>query len=50
MKYFDIEIIKHVQYSIVNEQPDELYIKNDKLKDVDYITYTDRKSKGYPNE
>jgi len=50
VKYFDMEIIKHVQYSIVNEQPDELYIKNDKLKDVDYITYTDRKLKGFPNE
>ena len=50
VKYFDIEIIKHVQYSIVNEKPDELYIKNDKLKDVDYINYTERKLKGYPNE
>ena len=47
VKYFDIEIIKHIQYSIVNEQPDELYIKNDKLKDIDYITYTNRKIKGF---
>jgi hypothetical protein len=35
VKYFNDIIIKHEQYSIVNEQPDPLYIKNDKLEPID---------------
>jgi hypothetical protein len=39
VKYFDDVIIKHIQYSIVKEEPDELYIRNNKLEQVDRITF-----------
>jgi hypothetical protein len=35
VKYFNDVIIKHNQYSIINEQPDNLYIRNDKLESFD---------------
>jgi len=38
-KYFDDIIIKHVQYSIVKEEPDELYKRNDKLESVDRASF-----------
>jgi hypothetical protein len=42
VQYFDEILIKHVQYSIVNEQPDELYIRNDRLESVDRIIFQKR--------
>ena len=43
VKYFDQLLIKHVQYSIVKDQPDELYIKNDSLEQEDRATFEARK-------
>lgn len=45
VKYFDDVIIKHIQYSIMNELPDELYIRNDNLQNIDKITF-DKRLKG----
>lgn len=47
VKYFDDVIIKHIQYSIIKEQPDELYIRNDKLESVDRVLFENRKSKNF---
>lgn len=47
VQYFDEILIKHVQYSIVNEQPDELYIRNDKLESVDRITFQERSKNNF---
>jgi hypothetical protein len=47
VKYFDDILIKHVQYSIVNEQPDELYIRNDKLESIDRITFQNRSQNNF---
>lgn len=46
-KYFEEVIIKHVQYSIVKETPDELYIRNDNLESVDRVTFLERKNKNF---
>jgi hypothetical protein len=32
VRYFEDTIIRHEQYSIINQQPDELYLRNDKLQ------------------
>ena len=37
--YFKDVIIKHIQYSIIKEEPDELYIRNDKHYDIDLKSY-----------
>lgn len=42
--YFDTCIIKHEQYSIINKDPDELYIKNDALQSIDLEVYKKRAS------
>jgi hypothetical protein len=47
VKYFNKVLIKHVQYSIVKEAPDELYIRNDSLEQIDRCTFLERKSKNY---
>ena len=49
-KYFDEIIIKHVQYSIIKEEPDALYIRNDSLKTVDLITYQERRMNNFSNK
>ena len=46
-KYFDDVIIKHIQYSIINESPDELYIRNDNLQHVDKITFDKRRENNF---
>ena len=46
-KYFDEIIIKHIQYSIVKETPDELYLRNDSLESVDRAVFLDRKSRNF---
>jgi len=43
VKYFNDIIIKHVQYSIVQEEPDELYKRNDSLEHIDKITFEQRR-------
>lgn len=40
--YFEDVIIKHAQYSIVNEAPDNLYIENNKFYDQDLAAYKAR--------
>jgi len=50
VKYFDMELIKHVQYSNVNENPDDLYIRNNKLEKIDYETYQRRRLTGFKDE
>lgn len=42
--YFETCIIKHEQYSIINKDPDELYIKNDALQSIDLEVYKKRAS------
>lgn len=42
--YFNTCIIKHEQYSIINKDPDELYIKNDALQSIDLEVYKKRAS------
>lgn len=46
--YFEDVIIKHVQYSIIKEEPDSLYIRNDNLASVDLNTYNKRKMNNFP--
>ena len=46
-KYFDDVIIKHIQYSIINELPDELYIRNDKLEEYDKNIFLTRKKNNF---
>jgi hypothetical protein len=41
-KYFADVIIKHQQYSIINKEPDKLYIRNDELQHVDKDTFNKR--------
>ena len=41
-KYFNQTIIKHNHYSVINEDADVLYTKNDMDNDVDKITYLKR--------
>jgi hypothetical protein len=48
VKYFDDTIIKHEQYSIINEQPDELYIRNDKLQFDDKNNFECRYKNNFP--
>jgi len=50
VKYFNEVLIKHIQYSIVNELPDDLYIRNDKLESVDRVTFEQRRKKEFINE
>lgn len=45
--YVDKCIIRHQQYSIINEKPDELYIKNDSLQHEDYETFCKRAQQKY---
>jgi hypothetical protein len=45
--YFEDIIIKHIQFSIVGEKPDELYIRNDNLENVDRVTFEKRKAKNF---
>ena len=45
--YFEEIIIKHVQYSIVGEKPDELYIRNDNLESVDRTTFIARQKNNF---
>lgn len=40
--YIDKCIIRHQQYSIINETPDELYVKNDSLQHEDYEVFCKR--------
>ena len=47
-KYFDNIIIKHEQYSIINEQPDKLYIRNDKLQFDDKNNFEHRYKNNFP--
>lgn len=47
VKYIDDIIIKHIQYSIVNETPDELYIKNDNLENIDKLTFEKRSKNNF---
>lgn len=42
VKYFNDVIIRHDQYSIVKEEPDTLYIRNDKLEPVDKKIFDQR--------
>jgi hypothetical protein len=43
VKYFDQVLIKHIQYSIMKESPDELYKKNDNLEQEDRIVFEKRR-------
>lgn len=45
--YFDNCIIKHKQYSIIKEQPDELYIRNDSLQNEDLVIYKQRLARNF---
>lgn len=45
--YLDTCIIKHKQYSIINEQPDDLYIRNDNLQNEDLVVYKKRISNNF---
>jgi hypothetical protein len=47
VQYFDEILIKHIQYSIINELPDELYIRNDKLESIDRITFQERSKNNF---
>ena len=47
-RYIDECIIKHKQYSIVKEQPDNLYIKNDSLESVDKQNFQERLKINFP--
>jgi hypothetical protein len=49
-KYFDEVIIKHVQYSIVKEEPDALYIRNDMLKTDDLAVYQERRMNNFSDK
>jgi len=42
VKYFNDVIIKHVQYSIVKEEPDQLYLRNDGLENIDKLSFLQR--------
>jgi len=42
VKYFDTVLIKHIQYSIIKEEPDELYIRNDGLESIDRAILNER--------
>jgi len=43
VKYFNQILIKHIQYSIVKESPDELYKKNDSLEQEDRMVFEKRR-------
>lgn len=45
--YIDSCIIKHKQYSIVKEQPDNLYIRNDSLQREDFEVFKQRLSRNF---
>jgi hypothetical protein len=45
--YLDRCLIRHQQYSIINDAPDQLYIRNDELQHVDLITFNRRKEKNF---
>lgn len=48
VKYLDDIIIAHQQYSIVKEQPDNLYVKNDSLEPRDKAIFLSRQAAGFP--
>jgi hypothetical protein len=48
VKYFDDILIQHHQYSIVNDTPDNLYIKNDSLEPRDKIVFNKRYTENFP--
>lgn len=50
VKYFDEILIKHVQYSIVNEIPDDLYIRNDNLAGPDQKNFEHRLKNNFTHE
>lgn len=45
--YSDMVIIKHQQYSIINEKPDDLYIRNDRLERKDRETFLKRSAANF---
>lgn len=45
--YIDKCIIRHQQYSIIKQAPDELYIKNDSLQHEDYRIFCERAQQKY---
>lgn len=45
--YVDKCLIRHQQYSIINDIPDELYVRNDELQHVDLITFNKRRDKKF---
>ena len=45
--YIDTCIIKHEQYSIINEEPDELYVKNDSLQNIDLEVFKKRAARNF---
>ena len=47
VKYFNEIIIKHIQYSIIGELPDELYIRNDSLEEYDKNIFLNRQKNNF---
>ena len=45
--YLNKVLIKHVQYSIISEEPDELYIVNNKFYEQDLATFNKRRAKNF---
>jgi len=45
--YVDKCLIRHQQYSIINDVPDQLYVRNDELQHIDLITFNKRKEKNF---
>lgn len=45
--YVDNVLIRHQQYSIIKEQPDELYIRNDNLQYKDRKTFEERQARNF---
>ena len=47
-KYIDMQLILHKQYSIIKEEPDKLYLRNDNLKNIDEQNFNIRYQKNFP--
>jgi len=45
--YYDKCLIRHCQYSIINEPPDKLYVRNDYLQHKDHVTFNSRRNKNF---
>jgi len=45
--YLNKVLIKHMQYSIINEEPDDLYIVNDKFYNYDLKIFKQRQQKNF---